>query len=1038
MKKLYFLLLWVMIAAGNMGIDAKETWPWVESVGIYSSSNWDEPMVELSKGNDGVWRADSVEISGGTEFKVKLHINYSSGLNVYDRWLGSQQNAVETIKQSGTIYCDYNDNQPNFRIGHSGKFCFSLDNYDLDEDQFSIECKFTPACFLSGEFNNWDEIEFIAWVGDYTLDLDPESDPPLSGEFIIVDQDYNQYGAATDEDYYIITESNPVVQLTSNAQVKKNLYLANESDYSFSFYNGELTVGDWPVETITASIVGSTEQSWNMTNARVIPLTLDQTTGNYVSEETGIPDDFKCQIIRHSSFSSVGDTWYGGSSGLGVTIVPEGGGSFQLTQALGEDITFSGNGLFTFSLAPDFSTLKITGTYNVVPEYFLVGDFNNWDENSKVPFVNNNGEYTLTHTFYGDFLVLDNFGNRLGGTTNEEHYLLQKSDPTVTLSANTQTNKHLYVKDESQYTLTISQGELTVSGWPVETISAWLLGATDDQWEGNELNFELTLDQATGNYVLNETDIPAYYRFQVIKRSSLTSVEDIRYGANSNEDMFSVNTETLGDISLSVNSKDIYFERGGAFTFTVSSDFSNINITGDFDAGPDYYLIGDFNNWDENDMVPFVKRNGIIMLTHDFCGDFLIKDKDNNSIGAAVGNDQHFIFTENGNNVAMSTAQDKKNFCLELPSHYTLTIQGSMLFVSGFPTDGYYISGDFNNWTPEPMTNNGDGTYSIIKSINDNETFKFLDHEANQYGGDTGGNDTYELSNSQCSNVPLTEGDNGSKFIINKGGTYKFIVSEGDNSLSLSVRGFGFINLAEALEGLSGTIDEDLYVADIQDNQVFVTNGTDWVRLDGVFNSNDIQPGYDVDLTQTITEGFGGMGTYPTIAINGWLTYYSDNPNVPSIVEYSLEDGVDPLPKPCQVVKFTGWYFNQDGISVLCASNGTEKGTTIDLGNADGMNDGTMYTVEAAIQLKEPWETGSSGAPRRIKPSDSNALENLVANVIGVPVPTDVITNLVDVPAVSVKYVNVAGQVSAVPFSGVNIVVTTHSDGSTTVKKEIR
>ena len=38
---------------------------------------------------------------------------------------------------------------------------------------------------------------------------------------------------------------------------------------------------------------------------------------------------------------------------------------------------------------------------------------------------------------------------------------------------------------------------------------------------------------------------------------------------------------------------------------------------------------------------------------------------------------------------------------------------------------------------------------------------------------------------------------------------------------------------------------------------------------------------------------------------------------------------------------------------------------------------------------------------------------------------------------VSVKYVNTAGQVSLKPFKGVNIVVTTHSDGIITTVKEV-
>ncbi len=119
--------------------------------------------------------------------------------------------------------------------------------------------------------------------------------------------------------------------------------------------------------------------------------------------------------------------------------------------------------------------------------------------------------------------------------------------------------------------------------------------------------------------------------------------------------------QTLGNIALNLNNKDIYFDRDGVFSFTVSPNFMNLNIEGEFDAAPGYYLIGDFNDWDENNMEPFVKRDGAITLTKEFCGEFLIKDRNGNWIGANMGGDNpRFTFTANGNNVAITSNSDKK------------------------------------------------------------------------------------------------------------------------------------------------------------------------------------------------------------------------------------------------------------------------------------------------------------------------------------------------------------------------------------------
>ncbi|MBR1934468.1 MAG: hypothetical protein IJ835_00260, partial [Muribaculaceae bacterium] len=62
----------------------------------------------------------------------------------------------------------------------------------------------------------------------------------------------------------------------------------------------------------------------------------------------------------------------------------------------------------------------------------------------------------------------------------------------------------------------------------------------------------------------------------------------------------------------------------------------------------------------------------------------------------------------------------------------------------------------------------------------------------------------------------------------------------------------------------------------------------------------------------------------------------------------------------------------------------------------------------------------------------------MVISATPIDLPTDVIERLADPEIVSVKYVNSAGLTSNVPFDGLNIVVTTHADGSTTVVKQLR
>ena len=477
MKRLYTMLLLAVLSAASFTIGAKTLGPAVTSITFCGNDSLgNELTADFTKGSDDVWRLSNYTVSGGTEFQLKLHINFNG--DEFDQWYGCPSNGDSLIRSAaqGTIvWCDLNPDNKNWLIGHSGEFTFTLSYDHIDELCFGFEGYFEAARFLTGEFNNWGETQFTTLVDEYTLNIDSELEgTTMSGQFMILDQDYNYYGVATDDDYYTITEDNSSVNLaiSTDAQPKKNLNLANEGSYSFTVTDGNvLTIGNWPVETITASLVGSTQQGWDISNATVIPLTQDENTYYYTAANIPIPAGFNCQVLKHSSLSSVNDMWYGGTEGNDIEI-PNGGDDFDLTPSVGDNFTFTDNGKFTISVAPDFSEAKIYGIYTPADEYFLIGDFNNWDRDNKVPFINNNdGTDTLTHTFAGEFLIMDEYGNELGGATDEDHYLLREGWPKVMLftSAQAPNMKNIYVKDESEYTLTIANGELTVSGWPEDT-----------------------------------------------------------------------------------------------------------------------------------------------------------------------------------------------------------------------------------------------------------------------------------------------------------------------------------------------------------------------------------------------------------------------------------------------------------------------------------------------------------------------------------------------------------------------------------------
>ena len=471
MRKLYLLMLLVVISFTSIPANAKEFWPMVRGIAIYgSSNNWNTPLAEFAKDSEGVWRVNNLKMAGGTEFRLMLHLNFNG--TEWDEMWGSYSSTVDTLKnvQPGTIvHCvsDYTHQTtfPNFYIGHPGTFSFAFSNDNLDESCFQFSGSFDPAYFLSGEFNKWNEIQFKDWDNYYTLDFESDLKQTMKGQFLIIDQDYHKLGAVTEDDYYLITQDNPKVNLANEAQGRKNLCLTYEGAYKFIIDEGALTVTNWPVEKILASVVGTTDLEWSAENSTTLPLTLDESRGVYVSEEVAIPAGFRCRVLKHYNQDSEEDTWYGPVTSYENVEIPDGGGEIYLTSE-DKDIVFTKNGTFTFTLGKDFDELIITGNYEAVSQYYLIGDFNNWSQENQVAFEMNDGVATLTQTFGGEFLVGDNFGNLLGGSTAEDHWWLYEERPSVLLTNDYQ-RKNIYLKDESEYTLTIKNGELTVSGWPV-------------------------------------------------------------------------------------------------------------------------------------------------------------------------------------------------------------------------------------------------------------------------------------------------------------------------------------------------------------------------------------------------------------------------------------------------------------------------------------------------------------------------------------------------------------------------------------------
>ncbi len=188
-----------------------------------------------------------------------------------------------------------------------------------------------------------------------------------------------------------------------------------------------------------------------------------------------------------------------------------------------------------------------------------------------------------------------------------------------------------------------------------------------------------------------------------------------------------------------------------------------------------YYLIGAFNSWNEDAMIPFVEENGVFTLTYNFGGEFKIKDEQGNWWGGGV------TLTQENPSV---TLVDGGNLNLDQQAEYTLTIEDGVLTVTGFPApqvveyNDFFVCGSFNNWSQTDglveLTLNEEGTeFAGSVELEAGAEFKLISHNLaggwKWFGGQADGNFFLITPELLGGNIALVDGSN---FQVQEGGSY--------------------------------------------------------------------------------------------------------------------------------------------------------------------------------------------------------------------------------------------------------------------------
>lgn len=219
----------------------------------------------------------------------------------------------------------------------------------------------------------------------------------------------------------------------------------------------------------------------------------------------------------------------------------------------------------------------------------------------------------------------------------------------------------------------------------------------------------------------------------------------------------------------------------------------------------------------------------------------------------------------------------------------------------------------------------------------------------------------------------------------------------------------------------------------------------DWIALDCAGNQDMFDAIAQMQVIQpaTVKGLLQDRMTNPRLMLNS-VPVAIDDAELPtlSLFKYDLSnDYVTAMGN--EVGRADGYFFYKDGLPCLCS----EQDTVVIKLNYDyapaleaemAQKPGFNYGLLGVFTLDEAWEENSAQGPmRRIHATDENYYTNYTFHPLAILSCASIDETLAGEQVVDVKYVSPTGVVSPVPQDGVNIVVTTRSDGSTTTFKRI-
>ncbi len=276
--------------------------------------------------------------------------------------------------------------------------------------------------------------------------------------------------------------------------------------------------------------------------------------------------------------------------------------------------------------------------------------------------------------------------------------------------------------------------------------------------------------------------------------------------------------------------------------------------------------------------------------------------------------------------------------------------------------------------------------------------------------------------------------------------------------------------LYEAEDGMQCKINDTLFVAtaiDAGDRKlVFVTDNVDEIYYDtyadwGYAEWLDWYPDWialDCTNDEEAFNALAGMEVLKPCTVKGILEDQQTNPRLvlnstpvalddaelPTLTMFRYDLSQDYIAaRGNEVGRADGYFFYKDGVPCLCS----EQDTVVVKLNFDyapaleaemAAKEGFNYGLLCVFTLDEPWDESSDNAPRRVSATEDNYYTNYTIHPLAILSSSSVDEIEMGKQVVDVKYVSPSGIVSEQPQDGMNIIVTTHSDGTRTAVKRMK